>query len=187
MHEELRLAPTGTDGTDGTTEQRLIALLDEGGADYRSLDHRPEGRTTEVSALRGHPAGQAAKCIVVRLKITKKESRYVLAVVPGDQRLNLDRLKEQYQARHAMFADAATAERLTGSPSGTIVPFTFGAALDLIVDPGLLEHEKIFFNAGSLERSVSLRTADYVRLAQPSVQAVAEPEPGVQRNGEPSL
>jgi Ala-tRNA(Pro) deacylase len=62
------------------TYDKLIALLDANKASYRLIDHLPEGQTDKVSALRGHPVGAAAKCIVLIVKIGKKTSRFVLAV-----------------------------------------------------------------------------------------------------------
>jgi Ala-tRNA(Pro) deacylase len=53
-----------------TTYTKLIRLLDRAGVRYRLIDHPPEGRTIEASALRGHPAPQAAKCMVTRVKLS---------------------------------------------------------------------------------------------------------------------
>ncbi|WP_328545786.1 YbaK/EbsC family protein [Streptomyces platensis] len=164
--------------TSGTTSDRLLALLQDGRARHRLIEHAPEGRTDVVSALRGNALAQAAKCIVVRVKVTKKSSRYALAVVPGDRRVDLARLKELYDARHVSFADQATAERLSHCVSGSIVPFSFDPELELIVDPGLLEHQEIFFNAAELDLSLALHTEDYQRLAAPQVTPIAEPLTG---------
>ncbi len=154
---------------------RLMALLD--GAGYRLIDHAPEGRTELASALRGHPLRQAAKCLVIRVGMGKKRRRYVLAVVPGDRRVDLERVRDLYQGSDAAFAVRDVAERLAGSVSGSIMPFAFAAAMDLLVDPDLLRHEEIFFNAARLDRSVALRTEDYLELAVPRIAAVAEPLP----------
>lgn len=162
-----------TEAGTGTAAEELFRLLETGGADYRLMEHAAEGRTDVVSELRGNPVEQAAKCIVVRTKITKKESAYVLAVVPGDRKVDLDRIREHREARNASFADSPTAERLSRSVSGSIIPFAFDPALELLVDPDLLQHEEIYFNAGTLDRSIALRTADYIRLAQPVVKRIA--------------
>ncbi|UKY53337.1 YbaK/EbsC family protein [Streptomyces inhibens] len=161
--------------TPGTTSDRLLALLQDGRARHQLIEHAPEGRTDVVSALRGNALDQAAKCIIMRVKVTKKSSRYALAVVPGDRRVDLGRVKELYDARHVSFADPATAERLSGCVSGSIVPFSFDPTLELIVDPGLLEHREIFFNAAELHLSLALDTEDYRRLARPRVAPIAEP------------
>lgn len=157
-----------------STYERLIALLDEHGASYRLIDHEPEGRTELVSRLRGHPVRQAAKCVVVLVKVDRKTRKYVLAVVPGHTRVDLGVVKALDNARYAGFADNEAAERLSGSVSGTILPVTFTEELELVVDPLLLEHDEIFFNAARLDRSVALATEDYRRIAKPRIHAIAQ-------------
>jgi Ala-tRNA(Pro) deacylase len=51
---------------------RLIEMLERGNAEYRLIDHQPDGRTEVVSVIRGHDLSQAAKCIVVMVKLGKK-------------------------------------------------------------------------------------------------------------------
>ncbi|MFC8419580.1 YbaK/EbsC family protein [Streptomyces sp. NPDC057236] len=162
-----------------STYDRLIELLDRGQARFRLIDHAPEGRTGPASVLRSHAAAQAAKCLVVRVALGRRSRRYVLAVVPGDRRVDLDGLNDLYSGRETSFASREAAERLTGSVSGSIPPFAFHADLDLVVDPTLLVHEEIFFNAARLDRSVALATSDYLTLAGPLVQRIAEPPPEV--------
>jgi hypothetical protein len=74
--------------------ESLIADLQAARARYRLVDHAPEGRTELVSALRGHDVAHAAKCLVVMVKTGKKRSRYVLAVIPSDARLDLHALPD---------------------------------------------------------------------------------------------
>ncbi len=146
---------------DDSAYLRLISLLDENGARYRVIDHAPEGRTEEVSRHRGHPVSQGAKCLVVMVKTGKRTKRYFLAVVPGDARVDLPGLKALAEGSYVSFASADRAEALSGSVSGTILPFSFHPDLELVVDPGVLEHEEIYFNAARLDRSLALDTQDY--------------------------
>lgn len=157
------------------TYEKLIGLLDEHGARYRLIDHPPEGRTDVVSPMRGNAVHQAAKCIVVLVKVGKKVTRYVLAVVPGDVRVDLGAVKAALEGTYAGFAATEVAERLAGSVAGTILPFSFHPDLELIVDPTLLENEEIFFNAARLDRSMALDTRDYVAIARPRLAPVAAP------------
>ncbi len=46
--------------------------------------------------------------------------------------------------------------------------------LELIVDPSLLEHDEIYFNAARLERSMVLKTSDYIAVARPRLGRIAE-------------
>ena len=152
----------------------LMGVLAAGGARYRILDHPPEGRTREASALRGHPDSKAAKCIVARVKLSRRDACYALVVVPGDRQVDFGKLSELMGGSRASFALRETAEALTGCISGSIIPFSFNPDLCLIADQGLLRHDEVFFNAARLDRSVALSTEDYVTLARPRVEAVAD-------------
>ena len=155
------------------TYTKLIKFLDENGAQYRLIDHEPEGRTEIVSPMRGNEVSQAAKCIVVMVKITKKDKKYILAVVPGDAKVDLNAIKNMFRGIYVSFATPEIAEKMAGSVSGTILPFSFNPELELIVDPKLLENNEIFFNAARLDRSMALKTSDYVRLADPRKENIA--------------
>jgi Ala-tRNA(Pro) deacylase len=146
---------------------RLIADLDASGARYRLIEHAPEGRTELVSALRGHALASAAKCLILLVKIGKKQTRYVLAVVPGDARLDLTAVKALLGASYVAFAGTGKAEQLAGSVTGTVLPFSHDERLELIADPALLDHGELYFNAGRLDRSIALASQDYLRLARP--------------------
>jgi Ala-tRNA(Pro) deacylase len=161
--------------TGGTTYDSLIALLEASNAHYRLIDHPPEGRTEVVSTMRGHPVRHAAKCIILIVKNGKRMTRFLLAVVPGDTRVDIAAVKTLMNATYVGFAATDVAERLAGSVAGTVLPFAFDASLTLVVDPALLENREIYFNAARLDRSVVLDTRDYLAIAQPRLARIAAP------------
>jgi Ala-tRNA(Pro) deacylase len=150
----------------------LLAWLDEQGVSYRLIDHAPEGRTELVSPLRGNALSQAAKCIVLLVKIGKKVTRYVLAVVPGDARVDLAAVRALMGATYLAFASPEIAERLAGSVTGTILPFSFSPELELVVDPSVLDNDELYFNAARLDRSMVLKASDYVAVARPRLAPI---------------
>jgi len=156
------------------TYTRFMAYLDQHGIAYQLIDHAPEGRTEIVSAMRGNTLAQAAKCIVLMVKIGKKITRYVLAVVPGDRRVDLPAIKAMLGGTYIAFATPEIAERLAGSVTGTILPFSFNPELELIVDDAVLDNPELYFNVARLDRSIVLQTSDYVMLAQPRLGRIAE-------------
>jgi Ala-tRNA(Pro) deacylase len=160
---------------DNDTYDRLIDLLDESRVQYRLIDHDPEGNTESVSALRGHPSAQAAKCLVLIVKIDRRTTRYVLAVVPGDRRVELGVLRSLYGARYVGFCDTDTAQRLARAAPGTVLPFALDPQLDLIADPDVAAQPQLYFNAARLNRSLVMSGPDYVALARPRLERIAEP------------
>ena len=156
------------------TYDRLIALLDEHKASYRLIDHAAEGQTDKVSEMRGHAVEAAAKCIVLIVKIGKKTTRFVLAVVPGDMRVDTTKIRQLFSgATYVGFAATDVAERLAGSVAGTVLPFSFHPDLALIADPALKAHPELFFNAARLDRSMAIGTQDYIAIAKPRFESIA--------------
>ena len=153
---------------------KLISYLDEHNASYRLVDHEPEGRTEIVSQMRGNLLAQAAKCMVIMVKVGKKEKHYVLGVIPGDARVDIGAVKALYKGDYASFASADIAEKLSGSVVGTVLPFSFNPELELIVDPSLLAHEEIVFNAARLDRSLYLKASDYMAAAKPRIEKIVQ-------------
>lgn len=153
------------------TYVRLVNMLDQHGVQYRVIDHPPEGRTDAASVVRGHPASQAAKCMVVEVRV----QRYALCVIPGDARVDLDAVRELYGGTRARLAPTQTAEQLTECERGTIVPFSFRPGeLELIADPSLLEQNQLYFNAARLDRSLMISSGDFFKVASPRLATVAE-------------
>jgi Ala-tRNA(Pro) deacylase len=101
------------------------------------------------------------------LKIGKKVTKYILAVLPGDALVDLDAVKALMAGTYISFASSDIAERLAGS-----VPFAFNPELELIVDPTLLKNDEFYFNAAGLDRSMVLKTKDYMALAKPRIEQI---------------
>ncbi|MBG0567767.1 YbaK/prolyl-tRNA synthetase associated domain-containing protein [Actinoplanes sp. NEAU-A11] len=152
---------------------RLFEMLDQSRVEYRLIHHSPGSTTEEASHFRGHPPADAAKSIVLRVRASKKESRFLLAVVPGDRRVDFRRIRTLFSAVDVSFAPLPVAEQLAGSPSGTFMPFTFHPDLDLVVDAGLMDRSEIFFNVGLADRSIAMKPAAYLSLSTPEIAEIA--------------
>lgn len=148
-------------------------LLDAAGIAYIDIEHEPEGQTEAVSLLRGHPVSQAAKCIILIVKIGKKHTRFVLAVIRGDGKIDMNRIRDLYSATYVGFAGRDVAERLAGSPMGTVLPFAMTEELAVLTDPALIAQDMFYFNAARLDRSLAMRSEDYVAFAKPRIESIA--------------
>jgi Ala-tRNA(Pro) deacylase len=174
------LAQGPTDEVTGSSvHDRLMGLLREHGVDHRLIEHAAMGETRRASALREHRIEYAAKSLV--LCVCGEDEwdvvTYVLAVVCGHRRVDLQAIAALSGGRTAHLAERYVAERLTGCISGSIAPFSFDPDLLLIIDHELLEQPEMIFNAGRLDRSLSIRPADYVAMTQPTVAPIAVRRP----------
>ena len=154
--------------------QRLIALLDEQGARYRVIEHEAEGRSVEISRIRGNHPSQAMKAIVASVRGGGGGKRNALAVIPGNGRLDMKALLAVLGAQKGSFAATETAEELTGCVMGAVPPFSFRGDLPLIVDTACRNNTEVVFNAGRLDRSIFIHFEDYEAAAKPRFAEISE-------------
>lgn len=100
--------------------------------------------------------GQGAKAMLCTVKGVVG---HVLAVLPGDQRVDFKKVGQTVGGQKASLANAEQAQQLTGCVMGAVPPFALVDGVRLVVDPSLLErYDEIAFNAGRLDRSIVLNS-----------------------------
>jgi len=152
---------------------RLVALLTEAKARFRIIEHESEGRSDRISGIRGNRPEQAAKAMVVDVRGGGGGRRSVLAILPGNRKLDFDAVAALFEARKCGFTSPQSAQALTGCVMGAVPPFSLNPALSIVVDVDLLAHSTLFFNAGRLDRSMELDTRDWLAIARPRVASIA--------------
>ncbi len=153
--------------------EQLCALLDREGARYRVIEHEAEGRTDLIAQIRGNRIEQSIKSIVVQVRLSKKENIYCLANVPGHCRVDLNAIKDHFNADSIGMAQREKAQALTGCVVGAIPPFSLNDQLQVLADPLIQENAEVVFNAGRLDRSIFMDLADYIRIAKPQLVKIA--------------
>ncbi len=88
--------------------------------------------------------------------------------------MDFEAIKRHRNASYVSFASPEIAGSLSGAVMGTVLPFSFHADLDVMVDPSLLDQEDMYFNAGRLDRSLVMKTRDYVTIARPEMARIAK-------------
>ncbi|HDR2158597.1 TPA: YbaK/prolyl-tRNA synthetase associated domain-containing protein [Enterobacter cancerogenus] len=153
------------------THQQLIDLLTRQQAQFRVVEHEAVGKCEAVSEIRGTALGQGAKALVCKVK-GNGVKKHVLAILAADQQADLSQLASHFGGLKASLASPAEVDTLTACVFGAIPPFSFHPDLALVADPLLFERfDEIAFNAGLLEKSVIMNTADYLRIARPELVA----------------
>lgn len=153
----------------------LVQLLEHSEARFRVVHHPEAGRSEEVARARGTEVGQGAKALVCEIHGCPT-SRWVLAVLPADRKLDRPRLAAALGGTKVKLVDANIANVLTGCVIGAIPPFSFNPALQLVVDPELTERfDTIAFNAGRLDASILLDAQDFLAVAGPRLVRMSCP------------
>ena len=154
--------------------EQLCALLDREGASYRLIEHEPEGRTEVIAKIRGNKVQQSIKSMVLQVRSKPRENIYCLANIPGDCRVDFEGVKNHFQADSVAFAAREKAQELTGCVIGAIPPFSFNERLILLADPLIKKNDEVVFNAGRLDRSIMMKLSDYIRIARPQLESIAQ-------------
>jgi len=152
---------------------RLVALLSDAQAKFRVIEHEAEGKSEAISAIRGNRPDQAAKAMVLDVRGGGGGRRHVLAILPGNRKLDFNAVATLFEARKCGFASPDTAQELTGCVMGAVPPFALNPDLAVVVEEDLLANETLFFNAGRLDRSMELDTKDWIAAAQPRIARIA--------------
>lgn len=85
--------------------EQLIALLSNAGARFEIVDHPKAGKSDEVAKIRGTKNSQGAKAMVCVAKYVEDAPRYILAILPGDRKLDFTLLAKALGAKKVSIAD----------------------------------------------------------------------------------
>ena len=152
----------------GEIDVAIEELLKKNTILYELKNHPPTYTSQESALYRGEPLKIGAKAMVM-----KTDTGFMMAVLPADRKIDSAQLKKTVSTKNLRFATTEELLDITGLVPGAIPPFGLLFNLPMIVDKALLEEEYIAFNAGSLEKSIKMKTKDYREIVQPTVEEFA--------------
>ena len=155
------------------TEQ-IQKILTDSGAWHETFEHEPVRTSEQAASTRpGYSLEQGAKALIVRVKKSKKEKVFVMLVLPAHLKIDNKKVKDYYQAKDFRFATEEEVLEITGGVQpGAVPPFGNLFDLEVLVDPKLLDNQKIVFNAGDRSFSIAMKSQDYIKLASPKIQDI---------------
>jgi prolyl-tRNA editing enzyme YbaK/EbsC (Cys-tRNA(Pro) deacylase) len=140
-------------------------LLERHGAPFRELHHEPTRTSEESARVRGEDLSIGAKALLIKV-----DDQFRLFVLSAALKADSKAIRAHFGARRTRFATAEEMLEMTGLVPGSLPPF--GRPIlpfELYVDPSVATGDQMAFNAGSLEDSIFLATADYLRIVEPEV------------------
>lgn len=153
---------------------QIVGLLEKNQLWFETFEHEPVRTSEEAANIRdGYDLSQGAKALLIRVKVTNSDKKFAMVVLPGDKRFSAEKVKQLFQAKDVRFATVAEVAEITnGVQPGGVPPFGNVFGLEVIVDPSLLQNEKIIFNAGDKSFSIGMKSSDYKSLVQPKVAVI---------------
>lgn len=155
------------------TFEKLVTLFTEHHADFKILEHASARTSEEAAEFRGTVLGQGAKAMICRVKISSHHHIYVHTVIPADQQVDFQKVALAAEGKKASLATPEEAQALTDCVMGSVPPVSFNPEAILIVDLTLASRfEEIAFNGGLRERSIVIKTQDYLRIVKPKMASI---------------
>ena len=142
--------------------EAILRLLDSTHTKYEWIRHEPVFTSEQAAAIRGMSIEQGAKSLLFKTK----EGTFVLAVMPGNKRVDSKLMKAYLRTKSIRFATPEEVVDQMGCEIGSCYPFGVVAGLRTLIDLSLGKNEIISFNPGRHDISIKLRYEDYQKLAQ---------------------
>jgi prolyl-tRNA editing enzyme YbaK/EbsC (Cys-tRNA(Pro) deacylase) len=142
--------------------ERVSSYLREAGAEAR-IEEFADGTPTapEAAAAVGCELGQIVKSIVLVC-----DGAAVIALVPGDRRVDRAKVAREVGAGSARVAKGDEVERATGFPPGGVAPFALSRVDTVLLDRTLLGHPIVWAGAGSTTHIVGLAPVELARVSR---------------------
>jgi len=154
-------------------------LLDQMGIHYelRQYEVDPDDLAAEtVAAKIGLPPEEVFKTLVAR----GDRSGICMAVIPGDQELNLKALATAAGERKIQLVPVKELQSLTGYIRGGVTALAAKRAFPVYVDETIELFDVVSVSAGIRGLQILIAPADYLRASNGQIAAIAEPKKNTQ-------
>jgi Ala-tRNA(Pro) deacylase len=139
------------------------------GARYHVVPHEPRF-SAQQTAQAAHVSGKHfAKAVLLRRSIPDGLTRYLLAVLPAHEEVNLEHLESVLGEPVKLAGEDEAARLFPDIELGALPPLGELAGLPVVADAGLRRAGWIVFHGGVLTDLVEMTWREYERLAMPIV------------------
>lgn len=150
-------------------KERLEAYLKDNQVPYQTQQHSQAFSAQKIAESEHISGHKVAKVVIVLV-----DNRMVALVLPGTLRADLNKVRTILGANEVRLAEEREfAAHFPDCAVGAMPPFGNLYGLPVYVDKGLENEETIVFPLGSYTETLSLKYADFARLAQPRVVEIA--------------
>jgi Ala-tRNA(Pro) deacylase len=154
--------------------ERLKYYLHENQVPFEVQHHRDAFTAQDVAAALHEKGAHVSKVVIAWV-----DGKIIMLVVPAPEHVDFERVEKLL---HAQYARAAREEEFKhlfkDCDVGAMPPFGHLYSLPVYVDQTLTQTAEMVFQAGTHRDTVKMATADYLRLASPTVvDFIVHPHP----------
>jgi prolyl-tRNA editing enzyme YbaK/EbsC (Cys-tRNA(Pro) deacylase) len=147
---------------------RVVNALRASRMPYELLAHEQLVRGAQDGAsLLGLALYQTAPSLVLQ---TNKGP--LVAIVPGDRRLSIKKLKKALRLKNASLAKSTVVEAVTGCQPGSVPIVNFD--IPTVVDAGVLRQPWVYGGSGTWDHTLKMRPSDIVLLTDAKILDITE-------------
>lgn len=150
--------------------RQIKKFLDSRGIAYRQVSHSQEFTAPRVAEAQHVSGKELAKSVLVIA-----DDRLVMAVVPANERLDIEKLGQLLGAASVRLANEDEfRERFPDCEVGAEPPFGQLYDMPVWLDASFEEHSAITFNAGTHTDTIQMSLEDFEQLEHPTVGRLVE-------------
>jgi len=102
------------------------------------------------------------------------ETKNVIAVVPGDRRVSVEKLKRVIGQNTLRLAKSDEVLRITGYAIGGVSPFGVGKEVEKVIDKDVFNFDVINIGSGKAEVGIEIDTKDLKRVWEGIIADISE-------------
>ena len=166
-------------GKAAAAKTNAARLLDQMGIRYelRAYEVDPDDLAAEtVAAKIGLPAEQVFKTLVARPSHASGHNGVVMAVIPGDQELNLKALSAAAGEKKMDLVPVKELQALTGYIRGGVTAVAAKRDYPVFVDETIELFDVVSISAGLRGLQILIAPADYLRAVKGRAAALGQPK-----------
>lgn len=148
--------------------EEIIKLLDNQAIKYEILEHEPVYTSEQAAKVRGLSLKQGAKSLLL-----KADGEFILAVLPGNRKLDSKKLKQKLGVKNLRFATPDEVKKIMGCEIGACYPIGTIIGIKPLVEISFAQNEIISFNPGVHNKSIKIHWVNYQRLTNPELLDIA--------------
>ena len=142
-------------------QNNLEEYLTEKGVWFRIFNKSSTIHTADASKVTGIPLEQITKSLVFLA-----DDKPVLAVIPGDRKVDTDKLLQAISAKTIKLVPFKEADKFSGYPPGGTPPIHHVNITITVFDDELKRFKTIYGGGGSQDKMIEIKLSDALELTE---------------------
>ncbi|HUD06835.1 MAG TPA: YbaK/EbsC family protein [Candidatus Saccharimonadales bacterium] len=143
-------------------------LLTDNNIIYEEIEHEPVFTSEQAAKVRGLSPDEGAKSLLL-----KSSSDFILAILPGNKKLDSKKLKNLIKTKNIRFASPEEVEAVMHCKIGSCYPFGNIIKVITIADSSMAALGNMSFNPGVHDKSIKIKWSDYNSLVNPYLSDIS--------------